>query len=192
MEDDKYTGAMPDSKDTVDTVLSSNNVDTAAELARTKVALSAANKESADRRKKLEAYEKAEAEKQNADLSETQRLSKELEQLKASAESAQAKNRRYELERAISKAARAQNVEFSSDDALSDAIAVGAFGEIADDLSNADQVLKSVVKTKTHFFKQAEQEQKRGDINAGIRSRSISKSDIEQAEIERLRATGKY
>lgn len=50
-----------------------------AELEATRKALKDANREAAERRKKLEAYEKAEAEKAAAELSETERLKKQLE-----------------------------------------------------------------------------------------------------------------
>ena len=50
-----------------------------AELEATRKALKDANREAAERRKKLEAYEKAEAEKAAAELSETERRKKQLE-----------------------------------------------------------------------------------------------------------------
>lgn len=59
-----------------------------AENERISKALKDANKEAADRRKKLEAFEKAEQTRKDAELSESQRLQKENETLRAQAESA--------------------------------------------------------------------------------------------------------
>ena len=64
---------------------------TAAELERTRAALKAANKEAADRRKRLEQLEAAEAERQAAAMTETDRLKAEIEQ--ANTRAAQADER---------------------------------------------------------------------------------------------------
>ena len=57
-----------------------------AENERMSKALKDANREAADRRKKLDAYEKAEQTRKDAELSESQRLQKEVETLRAQAE----------------------------------------------------------------------------------------------------------
>ncbi|MBK9497200.1 MAG: DUF4355 domain-containing protein [Xanthomonadales bacterium] len=57
-----------------------------AENERMSKALKDANREAADRRKKLDAYEKAEQSRKDAELSESQRLQKEVETLRAQAE----------------------------------------------------------------------------------------------------------
>ena len=54
-----------------------------AELEQVKAALRKANSESAERRKKLEAFEKAEAERKAAEMTETDRYKAEAEQAKA-------------------------------------------------------------------------------------------------------------
>lgn len=59
-----------------------------AENERLQSALKERNKEEAARRKKLEALEKAEEERKNAELTEQQRLQKEVETLRSQAESA--------------------------------------------------------------------------------------------------------
>lgn len=69
------------------------NDDTAAELERTRIALKAANKESADRRKRLEQLEAEETARQQAAMTETDRLKAEIEQAKAEAAKAQAQAR---------------------------------------------------------------------------------------------------
>ena len=69
----------------------------AAENARMQVALKEANKEAADRRKKLEAFEKAEDDRKKAALSETERLRQELTTSQAQLEAA----KRTELQRSV-------------------------------------------------------------------------------------------
>lgn len=74
------------------TPVDTGNVDEIkAELERVRKALKDANKEAADRRKKLEAFEAAEKEKADKELTESQRLQKELEA--ARAEKAEMENR---------------------------------------------------------------------------------------------------
>jgi hypothetical protein len=69
-----------------------------AELARVEAALKDANKEAASRRKKLEEFEKAEQARKDAELSETERLKKELQSAQSKLEAAQ----RTELQRSVS------------------------------------------------------------------------------------------
>src|SRR5512139_1740625 len=60
-----------------------------AEIDRMQKALKEANKEAADRRKKLDEFEKAEQARKDAELSEQERLKKEVETLRAQATEAQ-------------------------------------------------------------------------------------------------------
>lgn len=64
---------------TVETTAATQSVEeVTAELARARDALKAANREAADRRKKLDEYEKAEKERKDAELSEMDKLTKRL------------------------------------------------------------------------------------------------------------------
>lgn len=65
----------------------------AAELERTRKALKDANREAAERRKKLEAFEAAEKERQEKELSEAQKLQKQLEEERATRSSLESKLR---------------------------------------------------------------------------------------------------
>lgn len=64
--------------------------ETKLELERTRIALKAANKEAADRRKRLEELEAAETARKQAEMTETDKLRAELEAAKAEAVKAQA------------------------------------------------------------------------------------------------------
>ena len=81
-----------------------------AELERVRLALKNANKEAADRRKKLEAYEAAEKEAAEKELSEAQRLQKELEAAKAARLELEAKLRTNTIHNAA--LAKAAALEF--------------------------------------------------------------------------------
>lgn len=65
--------------------------ETKLELERTRIALKAANKEAADRRKRLEELEKADAERKQAEMTETDKLKAELETAKADVLKAEAR-----------------------------------------------------------------------------------------------------
>lgn len=67
--------------------------ETLAELERTRAALKAANRESADRRKRLEQLEAAETARQQAEMTETDRLKAEIAEAKAQAQQAEARAR---------------------------------------------------------------------------------------------------
>jgi len=62
--------------------------DVAAELERTRIALKAANKEAAERRKKLEELEKAEQDRKAAEMSELEKWKSEADKAKAEREAA--------------------------------------------------------------------------------------------------------
>ena len=83
--------------------------DIAAELERTRLALTAANKESAGRRKRLEQLEAAETARQQAEMTETDKLKAELAEAKAEAAKAEAHARDTLIRSAfIAEAAKAQ------------------------------------------------------------------------------------
>ena len=67
--------------------------ETKAELERTRIALKAANKEAADRRKRVEQLEAAETARQQAEMTETDRLKAEVETAKSEVVKAQQKAR---------------------------------------------------------------------------------------------------
>lgn len=72
-----------------------------AEFARVQAALKEANKEAADRRKKLEAYEKAEADRKAAEMTEAEKTAAKLKEYEADL----AKTRRENLILKVAKAA---------------------------------------------------------------------------------------
>jgi multidrug efflux pump subunit AcrB len=69
-----------------------------AELEQARKALKDANREAADRRKKLEAFEQAEKQRKDAELSEMERLQKQLDELKAERDRAAAELKQRQID----------------------------------------------------------------------------------------------
>jgi hypothetical protein len=168
--------------------------DTASELEKTRAALKAANAESAKRRKRLEELEAQEAERIAADLSEADKLKKRLADAEAREAAANARLNAELIKGAAASAAVSLQLPFASADALSDAVALGAFTdlEIGSDgkVVGINEAIKQLHKTRPYLFGQG---QAAPDINAGARGAlPRSSQDIIAAEQERLRRSGKY
>lgn len=128
--------------------------DLKAELDRARKALAAANKEAADRRKKLEAFEKAEADRKAAELSEVERLQQQVAeaQLRADAVTAAA-NERLLKAAVLMEASKLAFVDPSDAWRMldRDGLAVGDDGEV----TGAAEALKALAKAKPYLVKSA-------------------------------------
>lgn len=137
-----------------------------AELERTRQALSKANSEAAERRKKLEAYEEAERKRKEAEMSEKEKLEAKLAEAQAQAEQAtQAANER--LLRA-SVTAEAAKLDFADPaDAWSmvdrDGLAIDDEGEA----QGVAEAVKALVKAKPYLVKRKESHDLNGDNGRG-------------------------
>jgi phage/plasmid primase-like uncharacterized protein len=127
-----------------------------AQLEETKKQLSAVNRESADRRKKLEAYEKAKADQDKANMTEVERLK---------AEKAEADNKLKELEREkrtlilqgqFEKVAKSINVTFVDEQARTDAFGYVDLEKVEDDGKGLKEQLQLINKTRPYLFKALE------------------------------------
>lgn len=128
--------------------------DLKAELDRARKALAAANKEAADRRKKLEAFERAEQERQQAQLSAEERLKQQLAEVQAQAQAATAAaNERLLRAAVLAEAAKLAFVDPSDAWRMldRDGLAVGDDGEV----TGAAEALKALVKAKPYLVKAA-------------------------------------
>lgn len=125
-----------------------------AKLEESQRALKAANKEAADRRKRLEELEKAEADRQAASLSETEKLQKQLADANAKAAQAQTQaNERLIRAEIVAKAAVMKFADPADAYALIDRskITVNDAGEI----EGADELLKDLAKAKPYMLAKA-------------------------------------
>ena len=103
------------------TVDAQPTADIAAELERTRTALKAANKEAADRRKKLEALEQAETARQQAEMTELDKVKAGHSEIQGKYDALVADYDGLRLRQAFNDATSAANVIFASDQARRDA-----------------------------------------------------------------------
>jgi hypothetical protein len=132
----------------------SGGEDLKAELDRARKALGAANKEAADRRKKLEAFEKAEQERQQAQLSAEERLKQQLAEAQAQAQAVTAAaNERLVRAAVLAEASKLAFVDPSDAWRMldRDGLAVGDDGEV----TGAAEALKALAKAKPYLVKAA-------------------------------------
>jgi len=149
-----------------------------AELERTRTALQGANRESADRRKRLEAFEKAELDRAKKDLSEVERLKGQVAELDKRARELEAEREMMIIRSAVERAAAALGFH-SAEDAYQLADLSGV--EIDEDgkVSNVDKALKELVKARPYLVRVVD----KPDTNAGATGGKVSREQDE----ERLR-----
>lgn len=130
-----------------------------AELERTRAALKTANKEAADRRKKLEEIEANEAKRKESELSEVQRAAKRAEEAENSLKQVKDRYRTNAMRNAIRLAA--QNAGFvDTDDAVLLADMSGVdFDEATDKVTGAKEAIDALAKAKPHLLKAPERPQ---------------------------------
>lgn len=127
-----------------------------AELDRARTALKKANSEAADRRKKLDAFEKAEADKRAAELSEADRLKAERDSLNATLTAAQTELRTARVTHVVELEALALGFH-DADDALRpevlEAVTIDDAGKV--DRASAKKALKALLEAKPHLGRAA-------------------------------------
>lgn len=140
------------------------------ELDRLRAALKAANKEAADRRKRLDALEAAEKDRQQAEMTELDKTKAELDALRTANATAAAKLRRAALKDAASDAAQRAGLTFAAG-ALADAVQLGAFDEleVSEDggVSGMADAVKALQKQRPYLFAPTQVE--KPEINSGAR-----------------------
>lgn len=129
------------------------DADSVAELERLRKALADANREAAKRRKQLEAYEKAEAERQQASMSELEKAQAALKELEAKAAAAE-QGRKAALIRAavISQAGalRFNNAEDALAFLKTDSLEIGEDGQI----EGLQRQLEAIAKERPYLLQQ--------------------------------------
>jgi DNA repair exonuclease SbcCD ATPase subunit len=120
-----------------------------AELEKTRTALKAANKEAADRRKRLAELETAETERKAAEMTEAQKLNAKLEKLEAEKNAA--------LEKASNSLKRAAILSKAGDFIDADDVVGALAGKLeindAGDVDGLDEALAALKKAKPHWLK---------------------------------------
>lgn len=145
---------------------------------------------------RLAQLETAEQERATAELSEVEKLRKQLADTQARADAAQALANAERIKTGAQAAAVALQTPFTSSEALSDAVALGAFAEleIGEDgkIPGLNEAIKQLHKTRPYLFGAAATYAP--DINAGARGAgSSSKQDVIEANRQRLaQRAGRY
>ncbi len=135
-----------------------------AELTRVRAALKKANAEAAERRKKLKAFEEAEQKRKDAELSDKERLERQLVAAQQAQEEAEAMVNDVLLRTAVDRAAaKAGFIDPEVAYQLADlsGVEIGEDGEVA----GVEKALKGLAKDKPYLLKQEGSQQL--DINAG-------------------------
>ena len=153
--------------------------DLQAELDRVRRALADANKEAATRRKKLEALEKAEADRQQAQMSELEKAQAKLAELEKRAAEAEAGKRQALIRAAV--IARATVQGFREPEDVLHFLDAGAV-QITDDgqVTNADDLLQKLAKAKPYLL------QPTGTVGATNPGRGQGTGESDEARRARL------
>lgn len=191
MSDENNTGGMPDGGAPDGGMPNGDDgqstaAELAAELERVKVALKAANSESATRRKRLEELEAAEADRAAAQLSEVEKAKKLAADAEAKAQAAEERLRTAMVRNAVVVAASKLNF-YDPEDAfrLADLanVQVGEDGKV----TGVEDVLKTLAKAKPHLVKAAGAQGSLNSTEGGRQTRPSADEVIRQK-----RAAGGY
>jgi len=130
-----------------------------AELERTRAALKTANKEAADRRKKLEEIESNEAKRKESELTEVQKAAKRAEVAESDLKTVKERYRTNAIRNEIK--LYAQNAGFvDTNDAIALVDMSGVdFDEATDKVSGAKEAIDALAKAKPHLLKAPERPQ---------------------------------
>lgn len=161
--------------------------DVGAELERLRAALKTANREAQERRQKLDAYEKAEQQRQESALSEAEKLQKRIADAEARATAAEERARATLMRSAVQVAAVQMRFHDPADAiALADLSGVEIDGD--GNVVGVEGALKALAKAKPHLLRQ---ETPPPNINGQARTNSkqtLSDEDLhEQAAIYGVR-----
>ncbi len=159
-----------------------------AELERTRAALKTANKEAAERRKKLEEIESNEAKRKEAELTEVQKAAKRAEDAENSLKQVKDRYRTNAIRNEIK--LYAQNAGFvDTNDAIALVDMSGVdFDEANDKVTGAKEAIDALAKAKPHLLKADKPQAPNINSNSGGAKPPITGEQI----IEKKRSSGDY
>jgi hypothetical protein len=109
------------------------------------------NRESAERRKKLEAFEKEAEDRKNADLSDAEKAKAELAKISPEVERLRNENRKLLLEGKFEKAARKLKLEFANETAQGVAYSLLDQEIVGDDGAGMEKALEAIIKENAYL-----------------------------------------
>jgi hypothetical protein len=160
----------PDAKPTTPTV---NDIQ--AERDDTRKALKKANREAAERRKAIEQFEKEKKERLEAELSDKEKLEARVTEMEARAKEAETRLELLQKQRAFMAAAEGAKLNWASEQARQDAVALIDLAELDDD-GMVDAVTELKEK-RPYLFAQATMP----DIDSKKRGKGTDKEEREEA-----------
>lgn len=124
------------------------------------------NKESAERRIKLEAFEKAEQERKQAELTEVQKAEAKAKAAEERQIALEAENKTLKLEGAFAAKVRAMKLDFANENAEKDAFQALDLEAVGEDYAGLEDEIKRLVKERSYYFGKESQQQHNNDGSA--------------------------
>jgi len=153
-----------------------------AQLAEKDKHIKSLNKESAERRKKLEDFEKAETERKQAELTEVEKATARAKQLEDEKATLARENQTLKLQRDFESKVRDANLQFKNSHAAKDAF--HALVELMDeDTEVTDDHIKQLLKERDYLFGKSENPNLGND--AGKKGKANSKIVTKEAIAEK-------
>ena len=195
MADELKPGETPEPTETPETPVAQTPEEMRAELERTRKALKDANREAADRRKKLDAFEAAEKKRADAELSEVERLKKDVGERDNSLTAAQQELRTERLSHAVELTALAMDFH-DPDDALAllDTSAIEFDDAGRPNRASIKKALEALAKAKPHLVAKADTRSRDGSPpgRQGAPRPKPDAGDDKEREVAVQRSTGRY
>ncbi len=161
-----------------------------AELEKTKAALKLANREAAERRKKLDEIETASKAKQDAELTETQKAAKRADDAEKKLADTQQRYRTNAIKNAVQVAARDAGF-VDADDAMKLAdLSLVELDETSDTVIGAKEAIAALAKSKPHLLKTDRPSPP--NINSGTGSGGVPRAPSVDEVVNAKRASGQY
>jgi predicted nucleic acid-binding Zn-ribbon protein len=140
----------------------------------------ALNKESAERRRKLEAFEKEQADKQAAEMSDLEKEKKRSADLESQINDLMKQNHDLKTRQVFQSQARKMNVAFVNETARDDAFGFLDLDTVGDDLSGMESAIKDLIKSRPYLFGSEETQRSQND---GGKKSSASLGQMTQQEL---------
>ena len=125
-------------------------------LAESQKRIKELNRESAERRKRLEAFEKAEEERKQSELNEVQKAEAKAKTAEEEKARLEAENKALKLRGAFTTKARVLKLEFVNEKAEEDAFKALDVESVGDDHAGMEEALKTLVKERPYYFGKAD------------------------------------
>lgn len=157
-----------------------------AKLAESEKARRAANKEAKERRLKLEALEKEKKDREEAELSEKDKLEKRAKEAEDRLASIEQENRSLKLSQEFARKTGELKLSFASEKARETGLNLLDLEKVGDDFDGLEDELKRLAKDHSYLFGKADPDT---FINDGSRKSKVNASTVTKESISKQRQT---